>query len=51
MMLKSTDRIKLVTVTIPRSNMLDRKAMRALARLKNELLAKDREKITHARLF
>jgi hypothetical protein len=39
---------KRVTVTIPRSNVLDRGAMRNLARLKNELAARDREKILHA---
>jgi hypothetical protein len=39
---------KRVTVTIPRSNGLDRGAMRDLARLKNEMAARDREKIIHA---
>jgi hypothetical protein len=39
---------KRVTVSIPSSNVLDRGAMRNLARLKNELAARDREKILHA---
>ena len=37
-----------VTVRIPRSNVLDRGAMKALARVKNELAARDREKMIHA---
>jgi hypothetical protein len=37
-----------VTVTIPRSNVLARDAMKSLARLKNELVARDRGKIIHA---
>ena len=37
-----------VTVRIPRSNLLDRGAMKALARRKNELAARDRGRIIHA---
>ena len=37
-----------VTVRIPRANVLDRGAMTTLARLKNELAARNREKIIHA---
>jgi hypothetical protein len=40
-----------VSVTIPRSNVLDRAAMRRLARLKNELVAGDRGRIIHVHIL
>ena len=37
-----------VTVSIPQSNMLDPRAMKALARLKNQWIAHNRRDIIHA---